>query len=314
VPSAWAQVWQSVWDGLNLDLDFPWADEQENTTQRTEAQQRELAEWHRRFRIAERQGAAARFRNTTTSLLQRNRQSSPKPESQEELSAWNAFEKAKDLQSENLPEGGRNKRKSISVSPAEPKPEPERKLKRPKTRRTENLGESSSDGGIPFTKKASSPVSQRIKRQSLTSLHTDTRLTGPSFFQSLLKEVENAPAISELDEQQYSPVDQATPTSPNLSTSAGSSPLVAGQILIGGRSPSPPPLQLSSPPSPPPLSSCIEPVFAKRPGSPIQRYVFACYSFVHHYHIFYSLPLIAAENPHSNDKAPLVMEKHQSVD
>lgn len=270
--SAWAQVWQSVWHSLNLDLDFPWDDEADNTTaQRTEAQQREIAEWHRRFQVAERQGSAARFRDTATTLLPRNTLLSPKPESQEELRAWNAFDKAKELQQAELLIGnGRNKRKSVTASPVEPITEPGRKLKRPKTRRTEELGETSSDGASS-SRRPLSPAPQRPGRPSLAQSRPDGTSTGPSFFQSLLKEVESAPAAVEWDEQLQSPGDQAVPSSPALSfrgrLSPGSSPLGTNYSSPRARSASPPPLHLSRPSSPPPLTSRIEPIFTRRVDS-----------------------------------------------
>lgn len=266
-PSAWNQVWHSVWEGLRLDLDFPWVDEPDSTNQRTEAQQLEIAEWHTRFRIAERQGGAARFRETATSLLQRSSAPSPKPESQEELNAWNAFDKAKELGPDASTGNGRNKRKSVTASPVEPTPQLERKLKRPKTRRNEVLGVNHAEiGGL--SRKPPSPVSTQSSRPRLPTLPIDTQGTGPSFFQSLLKEVESAPALTEWDEQQRSPLDYTEPTSPDRSLrgipSPLSSPLAGYHNSPRARSTSPPPLRLSRPSSPPPLSSRIEPVFLRR--------------------------------------------------
>ena len=132
---SWARVWQSVWDQLNLDLDFPF-DEDSERDQRTEAQRREFGEWQRRFHVAERQGAAVRFRDTAATILGRT-QEQRRPESQEEIRAWNAYDKAREIEERTGSRG--TKRKSRTTSPLEPPAEPQRRLKRPRTRRTQNV-------------------------------------------------------------------------------------------------------------------------------------------------------------------------------
>ncbi|KAK5012146.1 hypothetical protein LTR60_004479, partial [Cryomyces antarcticus] len=98
---AWARVWQSVWDNLNIDLDFPFDDEA-SADHRTDAQRQEFNLWQRRFQVATRQGGGNRFRENLHPIFSdifavRERPVVPTPESQEELRAWNAFEKAKEL-------------------------------------------------------------------------------------------------------------------------------------------------------------------------------------------------------------------------
>ncbi|EEH04212.1 PHD and RING finger domain-containing protein c [Histoplasma capsulatum G186AR] len=200
----WARVWQTVWDHLNLDLDFPFDDEQANSRsaeqQRREANnRREFRAWERRFQIAERQGAANRFRDTASALLEigrgwpsrpRQRIETPEPESLDEVRAWNAFERAREIQDD--PCSNRRKRKSPTASPVEPQPpQPERKLKRPRTRRPEALAADFLDHGGESSRSGrsanGSASSGRVPADSNAS-------TGPSFLQSLLKEVEDSSA------------------------------------------------------------------------------------------------------------------------
>ena len=63
--SSWARVWQSVWDHLNLDLDFPFDEGSDlvgiDASHQTASQRREFREWERRLRVAERQGGLTGF-------------------------------------------------------------------------------------------------------------------------------------------------------------------------------------------------------------------------------------------------------------
>lgn len=136
----WARVWQSVWDHLNLDLDFPFDDDRAaqralQQQRREEANQREFRAWQRRFEVAERQGASHRFRDTAALLdidaprpsrPRAPREPTPEPESLEEMRAWNAFERAREI--ENDPSAAR-KRKEPTLSPSPEPSEPERKFK-----------------------------------------------------------------------------------------------------------------------------------------------------------------------------------------
>jgi len=253
--SPWARVWQSVFDGLDLDLDFPF-DEEPESVGGPEAQRRDFAHWQQRLRVAERQGGAARFRDTATTLLSaREEAPTPPAESQEELRAWNAFDKAKEIAS-GMPRSGRNKRKSATASPIEPAPEPERRLKRRRSEASVNAPSGSS--GSP----------------------TATNGASPTFFQSLLKEVEGAPGstgsvtrnrnLSNLVSMPF--VDHSSLGSP----SPGSSPTTSNHPSPRARSPSPPSNRTSRPSSPPPLTSRIEPIFVQRfsPASPANNHEF----------------------------------------
>ncbi|PGH02474.1 hypothetical protein GX51_04642 [Blastomyces parvus] len=232
----WARVWQTVWDHLNLDLDFPFDDEQAHGRRVEQLRSggnygRESRAWERRFQIAERQGAANRFRDTASALLEigrgwpsrpRQRVETPEPESLDEVRAWNAFERAREIQDD--PSSLRRKRKSPTASPVEPQPpQPERKLKRPRTRRPEALaadfldhgGESSRAGRLAN----GSASSGRVPADSNAS-------TGPSFLQSLLKEVEDSSAPGLTNGAARSAVFSSTPgdsNSPRPSSPAQSS-------------------------------------------------------------------------------------------
>lgn len=216
-PDEWVGVWQSVWDRLQFDIEFPFEDEEQSENQ-SEILRRETYEWERRFELARQMGAGTRFRaaadnvhsrrrgsnrssRPTNRTLHRDPPKTPKdPESQEEIRAWNQFEKAREQLAQE--EGhvapsttsttsrrGR-KRKSIDspASPTESEPrerQPERKLKRPRTRLITDNGESSSAGprrnttsNINAITSASSPPA------------AGEASAAPGFLQSLLQEVE----------------------------------------------------------------------------------------------------------------------------
>ncbi|EEP80036.1 predicted protein [Uncinocarpus reesii 1704] len=189
----WAQVWQSVWDHLNLDLDFPYDDEQAvdriiQQRRREAANRREFRSWERRFRQTERNFGSARFRNNASDLLEvgrgwpsrpRQRVETPEPESIDEIRAWNAFERAREIQ--EAPTTNRRKRKSPTASPIEPEQsQPERRLKRPRTRRPEELADLLERGEPSRTGRPSAIAGSPLAE------------SGPTFLQSLLKEVEDS--------------------------------------------------------------------------------------------------------------------------
>lgn len=268
----WARVWQSVWDHLNLDLDFPFDDDRAaqralQQQRRDEANQREFRAWQRRFEVAERQGGSHRFRDTAALLdidaprpsrPRAPREPTPEPESLEEMRAWNAFERAREI--ENDPSAAR-KRKEPTLSPSPEPTEPERKLKRPRTRRPQELAALASQNG-ESSRVAGAQASARINAESSSE---------PSFLQSLLKEVDEASTpggstISYGPSGQITNVDHATsgPSSPSLSPA----PSNQSSPCLSTTSPPPytrsrpiSPLQLSSPagPSSPPFSPDVSP-------------------------------------------------------
>ncbi|KAF2270306.1 hypothetical protein CC78DRAFT_574440 [Lojkania enalia] len=199
-PDEWVGVWQSVWDRLHFDIEFPFEDD-DLSDNRSEVQRRENEEWERRFELARRMGAANRFRaannvlpgsrHRRNSALHREAPKTPKdPESQEELRAWNQFEKAREQLAQleapsitsNSSRRGR-KRKSVDSSPVESEPRearPERKLKRPRTRLNFDAGESSAA--------ATRRSEQNVSPPNGTKDGSDSAAV-PGFLQSLLNEV-----------------------------------------------------------------------------------------------------------------------------
>lgn len=254
--SEWEQIWQAILHSTGLDLDFPSNDEDDVTAQRNQAQRREFNQWQRRFQVAARQGAASRFRDTAAVLLNER----PEPESQDEIRAWNAFEKARTID-EDPSVRNRRKRKSATASPAEPsEPEPERRLKRPRTRRAQEPAEVSTD-----TVAESSTAGRATNIGDTASNGTTSRPEGsggPSFLQSLLKEVEVLPASpgpgSHRHDDYISPLHERA-LSPRLSSPEASPPV---SNLPTPRALTPPPYSPARPTSPP-LSSSITPNYLR---------------------------------------------------
>ena len=257
----WARVWQSVWDQLHLDLDFPFDDEEDNGVGRTllqrrqeETNLREFRAWQRRIRVAERQGGSSRLREAVPALLEmrrgwpsrpRPRIQTPEPESIDEIRAWNAFERANAVQ-----EGtscNKRKRKSPTASPVEPEPaQPERKFKRPRTKRPEALADILDHGG-----ESSSRGSGRLPNGDDQPLNSHSPPSGPSFLQSLLKEVEESSTPNmhtvplRLASSPYNPTEMSSsgPSSPALS------PLSSSRSSSRPSSTTPPPRSVDSAPS-----------------------------------------------------------------
>ncbi|KAE8400937.1 hypothetical protein BDV37DRAFT_274064 [Aspergillus pseudonomiae] len=247
----WARVWQSVWDHLNIDLDFPFDDDRaaeraRQQQRREEANQREFRAWQRRFEVAERQGGSNRFRDTAALLdieaprpsrPRVPREPTPEPESLEEMRAWNAFERAREI--ENDPSAAR-KRKEPTMSPSPEPTEPERKLKRPRTRRAEDLAALATQNG-ESSRAAGAQASARINAETSSE---------PSFLQSLLKEVEDASndtnSLGNSAQVSVAATDHATPgpSSPSIS------PVPSNQPSPRLSSTTPPPQPRSRPISP----------------------------------------------------------------
>lgn len=295
--SNWARVWQTVWDHLNIDLDFPF-DGRDGVSQlqRTQSSHvnnsRELLAWQHRFRVAERQGGTNRFHETAATLLDprptsRPRPELPEPESTEEILAWNALEKARDIDADPTPKSRKRKsatnsptdkdrsprkrrRKSNVNSPSEsaPSPQVERRLKRPQTRRIPDSLESSGDNVESCT----------ISGKSLTSFHNAqlpesvSTGNGPSFLQSLLKEVEASASPDQVKGQNRPIALQPSlmtsdHSSPRLS-SPGASPITSNYPSPRALSRSPPPSRSARPGSPVLLTSKVEPVYPTQNFSP----------------------------------------------
>ncbi|KAI9877120.1 MAG: hypothetical protein M1830_004744 [Pleopsidium flavum] len=278
--SNWARVWQSVWDRLNIDLDFPYDDShsvsQIGRSRREQTAERlEIREWQRRFQVAERQGGTNRFRDTASTLLDRhalrNKSEISEPESREEIRAWNALEKAREIQANAA--SAKRKHKSATASPSdrEPAPQPERRLKRPRTRRTKDLGESSSDAAIEPSAVRRRPNALVVVSNSRPNADTSSG-PGPSFLQSLLTEVEASAAPDETKGQtRPPPLSALTPSTEYSSphpSSTGLSPTNSNHPSPRPLCTTPPPVSITRPGSPTPLTSKVEPIFPPPEFSP----------------------------------------------
>ena len=269
--SNWARVWQSVWDNLNLDLDFPFdedngASRELDRATRATSQRREFLEWERRLQVAERQGGANRFRETAALLdlnaHSRERPVDPEPESREEILAWNAFEKAKEIELDPTP---KRKRKSATTSPVEPTIEPtteaDRPLKRPRTRRNLDHVETSSTASHTSRRDSGEgPSSSRIPATQNGA--------GPSFLQSMLKEIETSNAPDENAGQTRLPLALGTNHSSPRPSSPGLSPTTSNHATPRPGSITPPPQIAPRPGSPLSLTSKVEPIFPPAEFSP----------------------------------------------
>ena len=296
--SHWARVWQSVWDQLNFDLDFPHdspSSSQHRPARRPGSNRRRgYQAWERRFQIAERQGGANRFRDTAEALIldqptpSRPRPEPPEPESVDEILAWNAMEKARDIEADPTPKTRKRKsttnspsetdstrrrkrRKSATTSPSEqiPPQQVERPLKRPQTRRLHNAHDAPSDSAV----ESSAP--RRSTTATLFNGHATEKAVngaGPSFLQSLLKEVESSAAPDESKGQSrtllslpyIAPSDHSSPRY----SSPGASPTVSNHPSPRAMSTTPPPYISTRPGSPVPLTSKVEPVYPPPEFSP----------------------------------------------
>ena len=270
--SSWARVWQSVWDNLNLDLDFPFDEDSDSApmdrAQRATSQRRDFREWERRLQVAERQGGGNRFRDTASALLdlrdQREQPVQPEPESREEIRAWNAFEKAKEIELDPTP---KRKRKSATTSPsdAEPVIQPERPLKRPRTRRA--LDNTSASASTPSASRRSSIAGPSNTRATNTSTAAAPS-NGPSFLQSMLREIETSSAPDESKGPTRLSIQPNVAHGSPQPSSPGVSPTTSNHASPRVRSATPPPSTSTRPCSPFSLTSKVEPIFPPPEFSP----------------------------------------------
>lgn len=275
--SSWARVWQSVWDRLNLDLDFPF-DEESNglyngASQQTAQDRREFRQWERRLQVAERQGGNNRFRDTASTLLDlratRERPPPPEPESEsnEEIRAWNALDKAKEIQLDPAPNSRKRKSANSSPSDQDPAPKQERPFKRPRTRRTMDLGEPSGDAQPEVSARGRLPAKPTNPHRPDVG-GTTPGSNGPSFLQSLLNEVESsAPPDEAKGQTRLSMLNITGHSSPQVS-SPGASPTSSNYASPRALSRTPPPFPSTRPGSPFSLTSKVEPIFPPPEFSP----------------------------------------------
>ncbi|KAI9864104.1 MAG: PHD and RING finger domain-containing protein 1 [Trichoglossum hirsutum] len=271
----WARVWQSVWDRLNLDLDFPYDDDQGISEYHGSRQSRRdgshrFQDWERRAEVAEQQGGGHMFRESAVLLFNnhavREKPRPPQPESQEEIRAWNAFEKAKEIQDTN-PKKRKSKSTTASPSDKELPKEPVRKLKRPRTRRAQDFAESS-DTAANASSKEKKPGNEPLPTTTLSKPTANGTENGsPSFLQSLLKEVETSvPADIDVPAKfRPSAIDYS---SPRAALSPAASPPASDHATPRALSTTPPPQPRTRPQSPTPLTSKVEPIFPAPNFSP----------------------------------------------
>jgi hypothetical protein len=171
--AVWARVWQEVSRRLDLDLDFPF--DEEVVDARTEEQRREFQRWQRRFEVAStNRGATQRLRGIAQGRLNPNSIAQPEPESQEELRAWNAFDKARE--SHDAPATVQRRKRKTTDSPASPREDEiaeQPQLKKPRLRRP--------------------PAAPGQPESSNAAV---ARRNEPTFLSSLLREVENKPSAA----------------------------------------------------------------------------------------------------------------------
>jgi hypothetical protein len=280
---SWNAVWQSVWSRLNLDLDFPFDDDDTSASyirrcrQRSAANDRSaLAAWQSRLRVAELQGAGNRFREIEPNLvaIARGPRSTPPPEQDsEEALAWSAFEAARASPGPSTARRTR-KRKSPTTSPVQE--EAESTQAAPKRRRT-SASASASASTTPVPPPSRGRLQSRT-RSPVAPQPYQTSAVGPSFLQSLLQEVEDSssttatalnPAMRRAMRAAGSP--PATDHSSPRPSSPSGSPLPSNHSSPRAMSPSPPPGHRSISPST--LSSSIQPIYAEpeRSSSPPPR-------------------------------------------
>lgn len=237
--AVWARVWQEVSRRLDLDLDFPFDEEPDE--RQTAEQRREFRRWQERFEITSRVGATNRLRGIAQANLHHTHAPPPEPnpESQEELRAWNAFDKARESSQAPISSRRRKRRRTESpASPAEPQQTAEQpQQKRPRLRRPPNAEQAES----------SSAAARRNPE-------------GPTFLSSLLREVENkpasaaSPATSDHANGQYSPRNASPVISP-----ASSEPGTPKAVTPPPQRPSSPPLSSAIFPATSPLGATFSP-------------------------------------------------------
>lgn len=273
----WNQVWQSVWSNLNLDLDFPFDDDESPATlmrrhrQAVETNRREHEAWERRMRVAELAGAGNRFRQNVSTLLDDNNSSiehssrPPPRETEEEIAAWEAFNEAREepVQAESS-SNRRLKRKSRSPSPAsgQPSNSTTREVKRRRTSTPAVVPQPQAGSAQP----PSSPSRRIASPQPRPRTVLDS--AAPSFLQSLLQEVEDSAGPSHLQMYRPSPRNPGSPSVEQYSPRP-SSPATSNPSSPRAMSATPPPMPNGfRPSSPPGLSSSIQPVFPPAGFSP----------------------------------------------
>ncbi|EHY56297.1 hypothetical protein ABEF92_007334 [Exophiala dermatitidis] len=286
--SSWNQVWQSVWSRINLDLDFPYEEDDSATylrrhRQYTQASRQAHDAWSRRMQVAELQGAGSRFRETEPAVSSSpgavhtpsTRPTRPSPvrqvENADELMAWHAFEQAR-ASSSGPSSSRKRKRRSGTSSPAEPQNESAaiviKRRRRPSVPIRCASDNSASSATNPAPQQSSRPASP-IPRRQLT-----VEQGAPSFLQSLLQEVEESSSTAHsMRMHRPSPRPAPSPPAEQFSPQPSSpalSPLPSNHSSPRAMSATPPPLTALRPGSPAGLTSSIQPVFPLTEYSPMR--------------------------------------------
>ncbi|TVY50410.1 PHD and RING finger domain-containing protein [Lachnellula cervina] len=271
----WSVIGTRVHSQVGLDLDFSDEDEQESMNgyrtmlHRNSIEQSQMRQFQRRLNIATRQGARDVFRHLAPPSYRppqrvRNRTPPTPAETVEQSRAWGAFERAKEIDTTS-PNNRKRKSRSATASPGagpELRAEPERKLKRPRTRRVLEPAEASSsvDQQTPQSNGNLRPISPPAQ-------------PGPSFLQSLLKEVDMNPASD--DDTSRSGFSATTTSGPNRVTSPSveysspaASPSSSSSHTPRGLSITPPPHIVQRKGSPRPMTSRVEPIYPPADYSP----------------------------------------------
>ena len=261
--TAWARLWRSVASSTGIDLEHPFDEDEIPRQEQQPAQNRAFREWQRRFQVAGQvagASAANRFRELAPNPQPVHQ---PEPESQEEIRAWNAFEKARLIHQEDQGRG-RRKRRSRDTSPeTEAVPTTERKRKKPRILRIQDADLTDSTIGEPSRpSRTEQPGSISRGRTDRPDAHG-----GPTFLQSLLDEVETHTSAQPSAQEKYDANGEYFPYGLDRSSSPDGSPCASSRASPRAMTPPPP-----RPNSPTLLTSNIEPIFPPapefRPNSP----------------------------------------------
>lgn len=255
--TAWARLWRSVAHRTGIDLEHPFDEDDVHVSPQFLPRRQEVRQWQRRFEVAAHvagANAANRFRELAPPARP---QMEREKESQEEIRAWNAFEKARLVQEDDNTRVRRAKRSRDGSPETEAPPAAERRRKRPRTLRF-----SQAEQVVPTIAESS-----RSARASISAAPPE-RVDGavaPTFLQSLLDEVESHTPAQLLSDQ-FDANGEYFPYGVDRGSSPEGSPCASG--VASPRSMTPPPPR----PNSPGLTTHIEPIFPPapefRPDSP----------------------------------------------
>lgn len=282
----WSVIGTRVHNQVGLDLDFSEEDDQESMSgyramlHRNSREQTQMQQFQQRLNIATRQGARDVFRHLAPSYRPpqrvRNRTPPTPAETVEEARAWGAFERATQLDTAT-PRNRKRKSRSATTSPTEgpsaPAPEPERKLKRPRTRRVLEPAEASSSTMAQPSHQTNGHTNGNTNGNSRPVSPPRPEQPGPSFLQSLLKEVDmGATSDDDTSRSAFSATTTSGPnrvTSPSVEySSPAASPSSSSSHTPRGLSITPPPHLAKRKGSPRPMTSRVEPIYPPADYSP----------------------------------------------